>query len=103
MARNYLQFKIQGIMVGFKRQQEHLSKQSEGEAVNSETGKVLSRWRKGPVDWIWGQEKTRNQGDLNVLFLCNYNNGISIYFEKGENEKRENYKEDIGTYRDHWF
>lgn len=52
MARNYLQFKNQIIRVGFKRQQGHLSKKSEGEAVNSETGKVLSRWRKEPVDWI---------------------------------------------------
>ena len=53
MARDYLEFKNQIIMVGFKRQQGHLSKKSEGEAVNSETGKVLSRWRKEPVDWIW--------------------------------------------------
>ena len=53
MARDYLEFKNQIIMVGFKRQQGHLSKKSEGEAVNSEMGKVLSRWRKEPIDWIW--------------------------------------------------
>ena len=45
MARNYLQFKIQGIMVGFKRQQEHLSKQSEGEAVR--WGKYFPDGEKG--------------------------------------------------------
>ena len=41
MARNYLQSKNQIIMVGFKRQQGHLSKKSEGEAVTVRQGKYF--------------------------------------------------------------